>query len=76
MNAHYAEIFRVETWRQIVNKFRFFNVFKIFPILLWNINNFNSAKKKKKKKKTIFLDKNSKKSLYCRICIGQTNFWP
>ena len=40
---------------------------------------YRKAKKKKKKKKKKFLkflDKNSKKSLYYRNCIGQTNFRP
>ena len=36
------------TWRQIFNKFRLFNISEIFTLLLWNINNSNSAKKEKK----------------------------
>ena len=44
------------TWRQIFNKFRLFNFSKIFTILLWNINIWNSAKKNK----TYFLKQKNK----------------
>ena len=36
------------TWRQILNKSHLFNFLKYSQILLWNINNLNSAKKSKK----------------------------
>ena len=48
MNANYAEICRVGNLEQIFNKFCLFNFSEIFTILLWNINNSNSAKKSKK----------------------------
>ena len=47
------------------------NFSEIFTMLLWNIYNSNSAKKS-----NIVLDKSSKKSLYYRNCMGQTDFWP
>ena len=53
MNANYAELCRQPTWRQIFYKFRLINSSEIFTILLWNINNSNSARKVKKK--NIFL---------------------
>ena len=59
-------------WSQIFNKFHLFNFSEIFTILLRNINNSNSDRKVE----NIFLDKNSKKSLYYRKCMGQTTFWP
>ena len=43
MNENYAEIFRVGNLEADL-----FNFSEIFTILLWNINNSNSAKKSKK----------------------------
>ena len=57
LNANYAEIYRVSNLVadfQQVPLVQFFS--EIFTILLWNINNLNSAKKRK----NIFLHKNSK----------------
>ena len=61
MNINYAEIFKVCTWRQIFNKLGLSCFSENFTILLWNINNSNSAKKIKKKKilreKLLFFNK-------------------
>ena len=85
MNANYAEIYRagnLEADFQQALLVQFFS--EIFTILLWNINNLNSAKKRK----NIFLHKNSKnhftieiaqvrpifgRTFICRVIIWEQN---
>ena len=57
MDVNYAEICWVCNLEADFQQVLLFSFSEIFTILLWNINNSNSAKKNKKK----FLDKNSKK---------------
>ena len=72
MSANYAEICRIGNLEAEFQQIPLVQFSEIFTILLQNISNLNSVKKSK----NIFLNKNSKKSLYYRNCIGQTKFWP
>ena len=58
------------TWRQVFNKFCIFNFSEIFTILLWNINNSNSAKKSKQ-----WTLRQNFQNITKLLCIGHTNFW-